>query len=120
MDEQLARLRTHRNNILRYRNLLKMKLMEHERRYLERVLAEEQLAVEAIKGGPSGRRNGIYGHRLYTVEAIAEGLGPGYARSRDRKSRYADPMNPIEIQQLGNHSERARLVPGATKEKQSL
>jgi hypothetical protein len=48
MDEQLARMRTHRNNILRYRNLLATKLMEHERQYILRRLSEEQSALEAL------------------------------------------------------------------------
>jgi hypothetical protein len=48
MDERIARLRTHRNNINRYRGLLKTKLTEVEKQYLERRLSEEQSALEAL------------------------------------------------------------------------
>jgi len=41
IDEQLARLRTHRNNIARYRRLLKTKLSYLERQFIERRLSEE-------------------------------------------------------------------------------
>jgi len=47
-DEKLARLRTHRNNIHRYRRLLRTQLSELERQYLERRLSEEQIAVERL------------------------------------------------------------------------
>ena len=48
MDDTSARLRIHRNNIIRYRKLLETKLMEHERQYILRRLSEEQSAVEAL------------------------------------------------------------------------
>ena len=48
IDEQLARLRTHRNNIYRYRRLLGTRLTELERQYLERRLSEEQTAMELL------------------------------------------------------------------------
>ncbi len=48
MDERIARLRTHANNIDRYRRLLETKLTEVERQYLERRLSEEQSALEAL------------------------------------------------------------------------
>ncbi|SIO49084.1 hypothetical protein SAMN05443247_06356 [Bradyrhizobium erythrophlei] len=48
IDENLARLRNHRNNIDRYRRLLGTKLSELERQYLERRLSEEQTAIEVI------------------------------------------------------------------------
>jgi hypothetical protein len=48
MDEQVARLRTHRNNINRYRGLLETRLTELERQFLERRLSEEQSAIEAL------------------------------------------------------------------------
>lgn len=50
IDENLARLRTHRNNIDRYRRLLKTRLTELERQYIERRLSEEQLALEDVAG----------------------------------------------------------------------
>jgi hypothetical protein len=48
IDENLARLRTHRNNIHRYRRLLGTQLSELERQYLERRLSEEQTAIEML------------------------------------------------------------------------
>jgi hypothetical protein len=48
MDELLARMRAHRNNILRYRKLLVTKLMEHERQYILRRLSEERSALKAL------------------------------------------------------------------------
>jgi hypothetical protein len=48
IDEQLARLRTHRNNIYRYRRLLGTRLTELERQYLERRLSEEQTAMKVL------------------------------------------------------------------------
>ena len=48
IDEQLARLRTHRNNIQRYRNLLQTNLTELERQFVEKRLAEEQSNLEIL------------------------------------------------------------------------
>jgi hypothetical protein len=47
-DQQLARLRAHRNNILRYRNLLQTSLTELEREFVEKRLGEEQSALENL------------------------------------------------------------------------
>ena len=48
IDQQLARLRMHRNNINRYKRLLKTILTDCERRFIERRLSEEQSAIEAL------------------------------------------------------------------------
>ena len=48
IDRQLARLRTHRSNIQRYRNLLKTSLTELERRFIEKRLIEEQSNLESL------------------------------------------------------------------------
>ena len=48
IDENFARLRTHRNNIHRYRQLLQTRLTELERQFIEKRLSEEQLAVECL------------------------------------------------------------------------
>ena len=50
IDEKLARLRAHRNNISRYRGLLKTKLTEIEREFIGRRLSQEQLALESLAG----------------------------------------------------------------------
>jgi hypothetical protein len=48
LDEDLARIRAHRNNIQRYRRLLRTKLSELERKFIERRLAEEQTALQPL------------------------------------------------------------------------
>jgi hypothetical protein len=48
-DEKIARLRTHRNNIDRYRRLLKSKLTVIERQYLEERMCEEQSALDTLR-----------------------------------------------------------------------
>jgi hypothetical protein len=48
IDQQLARLRTHRSNIQRYRNLLKTNLTELERQFVEKRLIEEQSNLECL------------------------------------------------------------------------
>ena len=45
LDEDLARIRAHRNNISRYRRLLKTRLSDLERQFIERRLSEEQTAL---------------------------------------------------------------------------
>ena len=47
-DEKFALLRTHRNNISRYRRLLKTKLTELERQFIEKRLSEERSAMECL------------------------------------------------------------------------
>ncbi|WP_426611184.1 hypothetical protein [Bradyrhizobium sp. McL0616] len=48
LDEDFARSRAHRNNIGRYQRLLRTTLSELEREFLERRLAEERTALEAL------------------------------------------------------------------------
>ena len=48
IDEQMTRMRTHRNNIDRYRHLLQTKLTELERDFIEKRLAEEQSNLERL------------------------------------------------------------------------
>jgi hypothetical protein len=47
-SEDFARLRAHRNNIKRYRQLLETKLTELERQYVIKRLSEEQSAIEVL------------------------------------------------------------------------
>jgi len=49
IDEQIARIRTHRSNIHRYRRLLRTRLAVLERDFLERRLAEEQSQLESLR-----------------------------------------------------------------------
>ena len=48
IDEQVARLHAHRNNIARYRRLLKTPLSDLERQYIEARLTEEKSAIESL------------------------------------------------------------------------
>jgi hypothetical protein len=48
IEESFARLRTHRNNVQRYRKLLETRLTDHERQFIQRRLTEEQSAIEAL------------------------------------------------------------------------
>lgn len=48
IDEKLALLRAHRNNISRYQRLLNTELTEFERRFIERRLSEERAAIENV------------------------------------------------------------------------
>ncbi|WP_409362788.1 hypothetical protein [Bradyrhizobium diazoefficiens] len=48
MNEKLALLRAHRNNIRRYHRLLKTELTEVERHFIEKRVSEERSAMEKI------------------------------------------------------------------------
>jgi hypothetical protein len=48
IEESFVRLRTHRNNVHRYRQLLKTMLTDAERQFIERRLLEEELAIESL------------------------------------------------------------------------
>jgi hypothetical protein len=48
IDENFARLHAHRNNIHRYRRLLKTRLSDLEQAYIEKRLKEEEAAVRAL------------------------------------------------------------------------
>jgi hypothetical protein len=48
IDEKLARLRAHRNNVHRYRRLLSTRLSDLEREFLSRRLSEEQIAIDTL------------------------------------------------------------------------
>lgn len=65
LDENLARIRAHRNNIHRYRRLMKTKLSQLERQFIERRLAEEQSALDSLTATtlPVGfRASGVPAH----------------------------------------------------------
>ena len=48
IDDKLALVRAHRNNISRYHRLLETQLTDFERRYIERRLSEERSAIERL------------------------------------------------------------------------
>jgi len=51
IDERNARLRAHANNIRRYERLLETRLSDVERQFIERRLADERSALEALSAG---------------------------------------------------------------------
>lgn len=51
LDADLVRIRAHRNNIYRYQRLLRTKLSELERQFIERRLAEEQNSLATVAAG---------------------------------------------------------------------
>ena len=60
IDQQLARLRTHRSNIQRYRNLLQTSLTELELQFVQKRLTEEQSNLETLANSlPNDFRGGI-------------------------------------------------------------
>src|SRR4029434_3817041 len=52
IDENLARLRAHRQNIERYRRLLETSLTVLERDFVERRIAEEESALNRLASDP--------------------------------------------------------------------
>ncbi|MGL3104845.1 hypothetical protein [Bradyrhizobium sp. BR 1432] len=48
LDEDLARIRAHRNNIHRYRRLIATKMSDVERQLIEKRLVEEQAALSSL------------------------------------------------------------------------
>jgi len=48
LDADLARIRAHRNNIHRYRRLLRTRLSDLERQFIDRRLAEEKAALDTL------------------------------------------------------------------------
>jgi len=47
-EQNLARIRTHRNNIHRYRRLLRTELSDLERDFIDRRMLDEQAALDAL------------------------------------------------------------------------
>jgi len=47
-EQNLARIRTHRNNIHRYRRLLLTELSDLERDFIDRRMADEQATLDAL------------------------------------------------------------------------
>jgi hypothetical protein len=51
IDQALAQFRAHRQNINRYRSLLKTSLTELEQKFIERRIAEEESALNSLAFG---------------------------------------------------------------------
>ena len=76
VDERNARIRAHASNIRRYERLLETRLSDVERRFIERRLAEERSALEALSAGEpphsidfTDERAGDRGPVLFWTEA---------------------------------------------------
>jgi hypothetical protein len=80
IDENLARLRAHRNNIGRYRRLLQTTLTVLERDFIERRLSEEETAL-----------NLIVCNTFPLVVAIPDMRAPGWLRPVGRGSTSPKP-----------------------------
>jgi hypothetical protein len=52
IDEKVARLRAHNNNIIRYRRLLETDLSDLERGFIEKRLNEERSAMKSLANHP--------------------------------------------------------------------
>lgn len=48
IDQKFVRLRTHRRNVQRYRNLLQTSLTDLERQFVQKRLTEEQSNIESL------------------------------------------------------------------------
>jgi hypothetical protein len=49
MDDELARMRSHRNNIIRLRRLLKTRLTQQERHFIYKRVSQEQFALDTLR-----------------------------------------------------------------------
>jgi hypothetical protein len=61
IEQSFVRLRTHRNNVHRYRQLLQTMLTDAERQFIERRLLEEESAIESLatlQATPGGAETG--------------------------------------------------------------
>ena len=79
LDADLARFRAHRNNINRYRRLLRTRLSDLERQFIERRLAEEQTALDTLAG------------ETFPIFPKDRPLPPARRPSRERPGRSAHP-----------------------------
>ena len=82
LDERFARLRTHRNNIARYRSLLRTNLTDLERQFIERRLSVEQSEFELLSAGKD--------QRFTKPDAVAKTRSRCDIQRRDRGHRQTD------------------------------
>jgi hypothetical protein len=90
LDEDLARIRAHRNNLYRYRRLLETRLSDIERQFIERRLAEEQAALAGLV------RNDLPGS-IFDTERQPTSAGSGTSCERSsrswKKGMFTDPFD---------------------------
>ena len=85
-----ARLRTHRNNVQRYRQLLATRLTDLERQFIQKRLSEEQSAIEILSAEtfPSSSRTQCH-LRIRTQPNTAQGRGWLMGEKHQRIRRHA-------------------------------
>ncbi|WP_246791606.1 hypothetical protein [Bradyrhizobium commune] len=109
MDENLALLRAHRNNISRYHRLLKTELTEFERHFIERRLAEERSALENIAAStfPLSFQAQVGTIRNATPPPVAYSQGQSNARRIPDFRSVLEEMRPKGVALASMHDGRA-------------
>ena len=105
IDDKLARLRTHRHNIDRYRRLLKTRLTELERDYIERRLSEEQSALDRLAASTFPLTFRAPGHQY-----------PGHQYPGNQAPGPEAPMSSVAWHARSAESRAARRPDGAASE----
>jgi hypothetical protein len=104
-DVTLERLRAHRNNIHRYQRLLKTRLSDLERGYIQRRLKEERACVEALLQESLPHRLSVEGGEAdcgpTTKLEMSALLHPAHA--------FIHPMDVVEDCDLTSYEKRAIL-----------
>jgi len=110
-DQEVERLRAHRNSIQRYRRLLATYLTSHERAYIERRLIEEKASLKALLDETMPERFGA------TTRWVAG--GPRTSLNIDRLLNPADafgqPIDVVEDCDLTTYEKRAILSAWAAR-----
>ena len=105
-NENLERLRAHRNNAHRYRRLLATRLSDVERAYIERRLSEELASVEALLQETFPDRLSVY---------MADTMTPGRTTNLEMTAllhpadAFIQPMDVVEDCDLTSYEKRAIL-----------
>ena len=99
MDERIARLRAHQNNIERYRSLLKTELSEVEMHYLEKCLSEERLAMAILRASVE-TATGVDDREILAMtgrDVAAKDQGVRWVLPRLSNSRALDPIQRNQL-----------------------
>ncbi len=114
IDENLARLRAHRNNITRYRSLLGTRLSDIERQFITRRLSEEMAALqrltqpEPLIGVFRAFRAGDFGKRHRHGRATPEHLILGERIMKKSRNRVTH-SSPL-AERLAAEAQRLREI----------
>jgi hypothetical protein len=99
IEAQLARLRAHRNNIMKYRQLLSTQLTEHEREYIEKGLSDEEATFKNLASSNIPIPNMLLGTAL-PCATLHSRWGKAYCR--------VAPSPPGRLRQRGLAQEVSR------------